>query len=172
MVHSCSWKPSTQDHEQTTDTYKNMDESHGESHKHDFRWKKADPKRTCALWVYLPQVQQLDRLICVSGIGRVVILWSWGAWLGGYDSLLGSWGREGWECCVSWVKVLVAYVFGLQNFMGCNIFPQVCYVLIVYLNIFMGSCIVQTRLDSRESSKINGEETLPIMRRGIRRPNG
>ena len=95
-----------------------------------------------------------------------------GAWLGGYDSLLGSWGREGWECCVSWVKVLVAYVFGLQNFMGCNIFPQVCYVLIVYLNIFMGSCIVQTRLDSRESSKINGEETLPIMRRGIRRPNG
>ena len=42
----------------------------------------------------------------------------------------------------------------------------------VYLNIFMGSCIVQTRLDSRESSKINGEETLPIMRRGIRRPNG
>lgn len=135
------------------------------------------PKRTCALWVCLPQVQQLDRLTCVSGVGRVVILWSWGGWLGGYDSLLGSWGREGWECCVSWVKVLVAHVFGLQNFIGCilwlvHLSTSMLCINRDYLNIFMGSCIVQTRLDPRESSKINGEETLPIVRRSIRRPNG
>lgn len=172
MVHACSWKPSTQDHEQTTDTDKNMDESH----KHDFRGKKADPKRRCALWVYQPQVQQLDLSMCQE-LGEWLFFEVGGWWLGGYDNLLGSWGREGWECCVSWVQVLVALVFGLKNFIGCilwlvHLSTSMLCINKVYLKIFMGSCIVQTKLDSRESSKINGEETLPIMRWSIRHPSG
>lgn len=177
MVHPCSWKLRTQDHDQTTDTYKSMAASHGRSHRHDFRWKKADPqKNMCPVSLSTSSSTVGQTYLCVRS-WEGGYSWKLGGWLGGYDNLLGSWGREGWGCCVSWVKVLVAHVFGLQDFIGCilwlvHLSTSMLCVNRVYLNIFMGSCIVQTRLDPRESSKINGEETLPIMRRSIRRPSG
>lgn len=62
MGHSHSRKLSTHDSEQATNTCKNMDESH----KHNFEEKKADTSE------YIHQVQQLDKVIYVLRVARVV----------------------------------------------------------------------------------------------------
>ena len=143
-----------------------------------FQGKEGRPqKKMCPVSLSTSSSTVRQTYLCVRSWEGGYSLKLVGWWLGGYDNLLGSWGREGWECCVSWVQVLVALVFGLKNFIGCilwlvHLSTSMLCINKVYLKIFMGSCIVQTKLDSRESSKINGEETLPIMRWSIRHPSG